>query len=71
MESNDGKAQGMNYNNREEVKAYVEKMLGGDSKHLSNWIASELYYAYQQGNSKGWSGCLNEVNKTFKKLEAV
>lgn len=60
----------MNYSNREEVKAYVEKMLGGDYEHLANWIASELYYAYQLGNSKGWSGCLNQVNKTLFKEAA-
>lgn len=61
----------MNYSNREEVKAYVEKMIGSDSQHLADWIASELYYAYQRGNSEAWSGCLTEVHKTLKKLEAA
>lgn len=60
----------MNYSDREEVKAYVEKMLGKDYEHLSNWIASELYYAYQRGNSEGWSGCLKVVNKTLFKEAA-
>ena len=61
----------MNYSNREEVKAYVDKILDGDYEHLANWIASELYYAYQRGNTEGWSRCFNQVNKTFKKWETA